>query len=208
MRVRRHRNQRPDVARPARWVPSISTRPRWDPLYSLCTLQRSVRHDRQPKFRGEVRPRSASMDQLLAILRLQSGAHALGFRGGILLRVGRVIKAIENDFVAKPSARTWRSCRRKRKAPIPYQIRDRSLFVPEVGLEPTHLAILHFECSASTIPPLGRALFEAARISITDNCFGSKSSRPCGYPLYMQIGLSVKLSIDDVPGHPGIEGAT
>lgn len=27
--------------------------------------------------------------------------------------------------------------------------------VPEVGLEPTHLSILHFECSASTIPPLG-----------------------------------------------------
>ena len=27
--------------------------------------------------------------------------------------------------------------------------------VPKVGLEPTHLSILHFECSASAIPPLG-----------------------------------------------------
>jgi hypothetical protein len=28
--------------------------------------------------------------------------------------------------------------------------------VPEVGLEPTHLAVLDFESSASTISPLGR----------------------------------------------------
>jgi hypothetical protein len=95
----------------------------------------------------------------------------------------------------------------KKKTPIPYLIRDRGRIVPEVGLEPTHLSILHFECSASTIPPLGRAQFEAARISVTDNCYVLKSSRPCGYPLYMQIGLTTKPSIDDVPGHAGIEGA-